>query len=141
MMAPAASAAAERASPPSFMALSQLNKSTCNFGSWVVKCAHAQICEYSYKWGGKDVTNKKLAVTLVSPDPDRYSLGVMKAFKKDFAELEAALDSKWKAGTVWRLTKVVFTDEKAAYIHVPFKLAIDVRKTKFAALLVLVLPR
>ena len=140
MMAPAASAAAERASPPSFMALSQLNKSTCNFGSWVVKCAHAQICEYSYKWGGKDVTNKKLAVTLVSPDPGRYSLGVMKAFKRDFAELEAALDSKWIAGTVWRMTKVVFTDEKAAYIHAPYKLAIDMRKTKFAALLVEPLP-
>lgn len=79
--------------------LTQLNKSTCNIGSWVLKRIHSNIVKYSYQWNGKKVTTHKLmVVVLVSDYATSYCLATMKALKTNFVELDDALKTKWKKG-------------------------------------------
>ena len=70
----------------------ELNKQTAKVGNWLFCVSHACIEEYSYQWGGVEVTNKKLRVLLCSIDEDYYATGIMKAFKKNFVELEDAFE-------------------------------------------------
>ncbi len=86
------------------------------------------------------MTQRKLVAVLASRAPGNYCLAVRKARKRNSEELEATLNTKWKKGSVWRMTKVGFTDDKAAYVHTSFKLAIDIRTTQWTALLTEPLP-
>ena len=75
------------------------------------------------------MTNGELMVMSVSHDASQYCLGLMQAVKNNFKELNGALAAKWKKGSVWRMSKVVFAQEKTSYVSAMCKLAADVRKS------------
>ena len=117
------------ATADSTLPLVRLNKSTASLGTWLLKTARAAIVEYTYQCQGKPITNRKLQVVLVSTNPEEYCIGILKARNQNFEELDKALQERWKPDSVWKMTKVAFTDDKPAYIHAPFKMAIDIRGT------------
>jgi hypothetical protein len=93
------------------------------------------VLSYTYWWQGKDILTKKLQVVLLSADEHKYCLGVMKAIKGNFEELETASNVTWKTGKVVRATKVHFINDKINYIHAPIKIVIDLRATTITGLL------
>ena len=86
--------------------LLELNKQTGKVGQWIFKIVHSKVLSYTYWWQGKDVLTKKLQVVLLSADEHKYCLGVMKAIKGNFEELETASNGTWKTGKVVRATKI-----------------------------------
>ena len=119
------STASERGSP-----LTELNKSSAKISTWLVKIVYASIEEWTFTQGSRQVTTYKLKTILNSLDEGHYAVGVMRAAKGDKQELEKALKDKWVKGAVYRLSKVGFHNEQPQYIHTPFKLVLDLRRTK-----------
>jgi hypothetical protein len=117
------------------MDLLELNKQTGKFGQWIFKVVRTQIISYSYKWMAKDVNTKKLQVVLLSADENKYCVGVLKAQKNDYQELEKVSNGIWKMGSVVRATRINFLSDKPNYIHTPVKIVIDLRQTTFTVLL------
>ena len=95
--------------------------------TWTLKVYMAFINEYTYKWNGKDVTTKKLVVTLLSANAGEYCLGILRARKNE--PLEPYL-RKFTQGSVWRVSKVRLQKaEKPCYINTSVRVAIDLRNT------------
>ena len=117
------------------MDLLLLNKQTGKVGQWIFKVVHSQVVSYSYPWGGSTVATKKLQVVFLSADEHKYCLGVMKAIKSNFQELENAMKNAWKPGTIVRATKVGLHNDKTNFVHTSIKSVIDLRQTTFSTLL------
>ena len=92
--------------------LLELNKQTGKVGQWVSKVVHSKVLSYTYWWQGKDILPKKLQVVFLSADERKYCLGVMKAIKGNFEELDTASNVTWKTGKVVRVCKVHFINDK-----------------------------
>ena len=90
--------------------LVRLNKSTASLGTWLLKTARAAIVEYTYQCHGKTITNRKLQAVLVSTNPEEYCIGILKARKQNFEELDKALQERWGPDSAWKMT-VAFTDD------------------------------
>ena len=119
-------------------ALDELTPSTAGFANVLVKvhkCFQPQ--EYTYTWNGQTKQGKRQEYVLVSKDSSSYCIGSITR-KGTGAGAEAgfkkALD-KFKVGTIWQLTKVVFAKEKPAYVGAPVKNVIDLVLTKCAPVL------
>ena len=115
--------------------LQHLNKRTSRCGSWILKVYKADLVQYNYPWGGKEVPVTKLRVIFTTIEEGWYCTAIMKLIKKNVAELTDARDKRFTVGSLFRASRVAFVDEKIQYIHTPFKLVIDLRNTTFAALL------
>ena len=50
--------------------------------------------------------------------------------KPDMAELKKASETAWQVGTIVRMRKSVFLDEKAIYVGSPLKVVINLRSTE-----------
>ena len=127
---PSQSATTDRGQP-----LQQLNKRTGKCGSWILKVSKADLVQYNYPWGGKEIPVSKLRVIFTTIEEGAYCTGTMKMIKKNVTELTNARDKKFTVGSLFRASNVGFVDEKTQYIHTPFKLVIDLRNTVFAVLL------
>ena len=103
-------------------------------GEYELQSNHAEIYDYEYTWGGKEVSAQKLQVELQSRAPDQYCLGVAKLQKGDKKELQTLLQ-RFSKGTVWKFGKVKLTDDKTAFINTPCRVVIDLRKSHTTALL------
>ena len=58
------------------LSLSELNKRSARYGSWLLKVAKVDIIEYTYTWQGKEVPVAKLRVIFASRDEgELVSLG------------------------------------------------------------------
>ena len=133
---PSQSATTDRGQP-----LQQLNKRTGKCGSWILKVSKADLVQYNYPWGGKEIPVSKLRVIFTTIEEGAYCTGTMKMIKKNVTELTNARDKKFTVGSLFRASSVGFVDEKIQYIHTPFKLVIDLRNTMFAVLLSVPFPR
>ena len=97
--------------------------------------AKADIIDYTKTWQNKEVPVSKLRVIFTALEEGSYCIGLMKMVKKNAAEMTAARENKFKVGSIFRASNVAFVDEKAQYVHTPFKLVLDLRNTTFAVLL------
>ena len=115
--------------------LRERSKKTAGIGSWVFKVVRSDIIEYNFQRDGQGKQAFKLRVILNSLDEGKYALGLLKPLKGNKAELETALSNKWMKGSVWRLSKVAFHNEKLNFVHTQFKLVIDLRVTVAARII------
>jgi hypothetical protein len=99
-----------------------------------LKVIRNEIIDYTYTWNGNQVSTQKMQVILQSKIPDQYCLGVAKLQKKNKSELTKIAD-RWQTGTTWRFKAIKLLNDKPAYIHIPCRIAIDLRKSQAQALL------
>jgi hypothetical protein len=99
-----------------------------------LKVIRNEIMEYTYPWNGTPVASQKLQIILQSKIPEQYCLGVAHLAKKDKNELKKMAD-RWQTGTTWRFKTITLLNDKAAYIHTPCRITIDLRKSQALALL------
>ena len=99
-----------------------------------LKVIRSEIVEYSYPWKGDQVSSQKLQIILQSKIADQYCLGVARLQKKDKNELKKIAD-RWQTGTTWRFKVITLLNDKAAYIHTPCRIVVDLRKSTAQALL------
>ena len=100
----------------------------------MLKVIRNEIVEYTYPWNGVQVSSQKLQIILQSKIPDQYCLGVAKIQKKDKNELKK-IAVRWQTGTTWRFISITLLNDKAAYIHTPCRITVDLRKSQAQALL------
>ena len=117
------------------LSLQELDKRSARYGSWLLKVAKGDIIEYTYTWQGKEVPVSKLRVVFTAREEGSYCTGLMKMVKKNVSGLIAARDNKFKVGSIFRASNVVFVEEKAQYVNTPCKLVLDLRNTTFAVVL------
>ena len=118
--------------------LAELTHSTAAFANVLVKVHKSgQPNEYTYTWNGENRQGKRQEYVLVSTDSDIYGIGCI-VRKGTGASAETTFNKatqKFQVGSIWRLTKVVFVKDKAAYVGAPVKDVIDLVQTKCAAVL------
>ena len=118
--------------------LAELTHSTAGFANVLVKGHKSgQPNEYTYTWSGQNKQGKRQEYVLVSTDSNIYCIGVI-VRKGTGASAESTFNKatqKFQAGTIWRLTRVVFAKERAAYVGAPVKHVIDLALTKCAPVL------
>ena len=103
-------------------------------GEYELQSTHAEIYDYEYTWGGKEVSAQKLQVELLSRAPDQYCLGVAKLRQGDKKELQILLQ-RFAKGTVWKFGKVKLIDDKTCFVNTPCRVVIDLRRSQTTALL------
>ena len=99
-----------------------------------LKVIRNEIVEYTYPWNGNQVSSQKVQIILQSKIPDQYCMGVARLQKKDKNELKKMAD-RWQTGSTWRFKAITLLNDKAAYIHTPCRIAVDLRKSQAQALL------
>jgi uncharacterized protein (DUF849 family) len=99
-----------------------------------LKVIRNEIMDYTYPWNGNQMSSQKLQIVLQSKIGDQYCLGVAKLQKKDNNELKKMAD-RWQTGTTWRFKAITLLNDKAAYIHTPCRITVDLRKSQAQALL------
>ena len=118
--------------------LAELTHSTAAFANVLVKVHKSgQPKQYTYTWNCENKQGKRQEYVLVSTDSDIYGIGCI-VRKGTGASAESTFNKatqKFQVGSIWRLTKVVFVKEKAAYVGAPVKDVIDLVQTKCAAVL------
>ena len=115
--------------------LSELNKQMATLGSWVLKVAKADVVEFEFPWQGKVVKKTKLRVVFVTMDEGEYIMGLVKVNRDKASELEP-FKRKFSQGAVFRSESISFlTDEKAQYVSAPYKMVLDLRKSKLTFLI------
>ena len=118
--------------------LAELTHSTAAFANVLVKVhKNGQPKQYTYTWNGENKQGKRQEYVLVSTDSDIYGIGCI-VRKGTGASAESTFNKatqKFQVGTIWRLTKVVFANQKAPYVGAPVKDVIDLAQTKCAAVL------
>ena len=87
-----------------------------------------ELVQYKYTVKGTQVPTQKLQIVLQSKQAEQYCLGVAKLQKKDKNELKKMAD-RWQTGTTWKFQTLTFLNEKAAFIHTPCRITIDLRKS------------
>ena len=126
------SAATEHTEEPQLAEL--LNQEAGLSSEIELKVIRNEIIDYTYQWGGNQVTTQKLQVNLQSKIPNQYCLGVVKMKGKDKNELKQFAE-RWQTGTTWRFKAIKLFNDKPAYINTPCRIVLDLRKSQAQALL------
>ena len=123
--------------------LAELTTQSAKIGKWVVRVCDGPVeHEYTYTFGGKQVTGKNFTVRLVSPEGTQYCLGKCRQkgreplASKNFKQMM----EKFQEGTVWNVNRVSLTTDKPLYVSSPIKAVVDIQLTTFQAVLQSTLP-
>ena len=115
--------------------LSELNKQNATLGSWLFKVAKSAVVEYEFPWQGKAMKKTKLRVVFLTMDEGEYIMGLIKVNRDKASELEP-FKTKFSQGAVFRSEFISFlTDEKAPYVSAPYKMVLDLRKSRLTFLI------
>ena len=112
--------------------LKALTKSSARVATFAVRFSGGAVEKYSYqeKKTGADKTGHKFETFLVGNNPQEYCRGYVKGSEQ---ECKKAAE-KFKDGTVWALSKVVFDSwTKTQYISTPVQFRIDLSKSLMTA--------
>lgn len=105
------------------------------FATFLVQVHHQDVEEYTYTRNGQPVQGKRLNVCFVSKVETEYFNGRMTMWRGDRKELDSAA-SRFKVGLHFQMTDVGFIqNEQGCYISTPVKVVVDLRTTKFVAVL------
>ena len=104
--------------------LKALSKSSARLATFAVRLCDGESETYTFtsKKSGQLTTANKFEVTLVGKNPEEYCKGYVKASKEECNKAS----EKFKDGTVWALSKVVFDAfTQAQYISTPVQFRVD----------------
>ena len=104
--------------------LKALSKSSARLATFAVRLCDGESETYTFtsKKSGQLTTANKFEVTLVGKNPEEYCKGYVKASKEECNKAAG----KFKDGTVWALSKVVFDAfTQAQYISTPVQFRVD----------------
>ena len=105
------------------------------FATFLVQVHHQDVEEYTYTRNGQPVQGRRLNVCFVSKVETEYFNGRMTMWRGDRKELDSAA-SRFKVGLHFQMTDVGFIqNEQGCYISTPVKVVVDLRTTKFVAVL------
>ena len=134
-MAETNQAASKAAQPAPTQALSELTPATSSIGVWLVKVHRdAQIVPYSYTWEGKTKDTKKVEVLLIGQDAETYCIGRARKTSSDDRAMQALAD-KFKAGTIWKMSRVALLTENRSHLGCTVKVVVDLARTTWAPVL------
>ena len=116
--------------------LHELSPATAAVGVWSVKVYNDAVVEtYDFQYQGQKRQGKKVSVLFLSSDAETYCLGRIKKSAAFGDQALAAVALKFKAGTMWKITKVALFPENSNHVSCPVKVLVDLGKTTFTLLL------
>ena len=128
--------AARAESQESVASLHELTAATAAVGVWTVSVYSPALVEvYDFQYQGQKKQGKKVSVLFLSSDAETYCLGKAKKSAAFGDQALAAVAAKFKAGTMWKITKVALFSENSSHVSCPVKVAVDLCKTTFTQLL------
>ena len=118
--------------------LQHLTEQSAGVGAWMLKVIE-EPQEENYTWNksGKSGVGRKLSCVLVSEDHTQYCGGV---YKKQGKEPQATQNykqavTKYKKGTVWKVSKVSLAKQDPKYLGCSCKVLIDMNTSTFQPVL------
>ena len=136
-MAKAKEAAHESSAETATQALAELTPATASIGIWLVRVhKDAKVIPYSYVWKGEKKDAKKVEVVLIGTQAETYCLGRARRSPnaKDDTALQA-IASKFKGGTMWKMSAVGLMNENKAHLGCSVKVVVDLAKTTWSPVL------
>jgi hypothetical protein len=118
--------------------LAELTAQSGKIGQWMLRvCGTPDEHEYKYTYQGKPTTGKVLVCHFVSTVSSQYCLGKFKRKGKEPAASSEFLKAfkKFNDQTIWKVSKVSFTNDKQLYTGSPIKVVIDMNATTFQPVL------
>ena len=112
--------------------LAELTTQSAKIGQWTLRvCGEPYEHEYKFRQRGIDINGKVLHCRLVSEDSSQYCIGKFKRKGKepDASALFASAKQKFKDQSIWKVSKVSLTNDKALYNGAPIKVVIDMNAT------------
>ena len=133
-----ASAPTDSASEHALQALAELTTQSAKIGQWMLRVCDAPYeHEYKYTFKGKEMKGKLFICCFVSKDASQYCIGKFKRKGKEpeaSTELRKAIE-KFKDQSMWKVSRVSLTNDKALYTGSPIKVVIDMNATTFQPVL------
>ena len=117
--------------------LAELTPSNCGIGTWILRVVQPRVIEYVYSWQGQQRQGKKAEYILLSEDSNDYCMGIVKCSGSSVAAQQnfKAHVEKFQTGTIWSMSRITLSSEKAEYVGSPVKVVIDLTKTKLSPVL------
>ena len=118
--------------------LHDLTEQSAGVGTWILTVVNDAVeSEYNWRKGTYSGTGRKLEYVLVSADVTQYCEGVYKRSGKEPKATENfdRAKSRFKRGTLWKVSKVCLAKQNSKYLGCSCKVVIDMNMSTFQPML------